>query len=57
MDSMGSSAPAQGNNRRNIIIGVVVAVVVLCCCCALIAIGAFWFCGDLITGVSQSCSF
>jgi hypothetical protein len=54
---MGSSAPAQGNNRRNIIIGVVVAVVVLCCCCALIAIGAFWFCGDLITGVSQSCSF
>jgi len=46
---------SSGNNNRTIII-VVAVVVLLCCCCAVVGT-AGWFCGDLLTGASQSCTF
>lgn len=57
MDQPLSSAPQpQSNNRNMIIIGIVV-VLLLCCCCAIVSGTALWFCGDILTGLSSSCSF
>jgi hypothetical protein len=54
MDSMSNSQPSN-RNRNMIIIGVVV-VLVLCCCCVAASVG-LWACGDMITGISNSCGF
>ncbi len=57
MDSMGNPMTQQPDNkRRNLIIAVVVGVLLLCCCCVAIVAGA-WACGDMLTGVSNSCGF
>lgn len=46
--------PQQGNSSRTVLI-VAVVVVLLCCCCVTAV--ALWGCGDLLTGVANSCSF
>jgi hypothetical protein len=52
-----SSTPSQGNQNQTLIIVAVVVGVLLCCCCVAVAAGALWFCGDMLTGLSNSCNF
>lgn len=50
-----SNVQPSNRNRTLIIIGVVVALV-LCCLC-VVGSAVLWACGDIITGISNTCGF
>ena len=56
MDQSFSSQPSNSNRRRTLIIVAVVVGLLLCCCCLAVASVAGWYCGDVLTGLSSSCT-
>lgn len=48
--------PQSNNRTRNMILIGVGVVMLLCCCCLIIAVPALWYCGDVLSGVSNSCA-
>jgi hypothetical protein len=53
-EQFGAPVEQPKSNRTMIIIGVV--VVVLLCCCCVVAVGAY-ACGDMLMGISNTCTF